>query len=510
MKKFYFVPMLWVFFVLVSCGSSGSDPTPPPATHTVSYSGNGNTAGAPPADGNKYSSGQSVTVLGNTGGMSIGGFTFAGWNTAPNGSGTDYSGGSTLVMGPSDVALYAKWTNLPTYNVTYNGNGNTGGTAPTDPNNYLAGATVTVLGNPGGLTRAGFAFNGWNTAANGSGASYAVGATFTMGSTNVTLYAMWTPAYSVTYSANGASSGSVPADGNAYVSGATVTVLGNTGGLARTGYIFDGWNTAANGSGTNYAAGATFTMGSTNVTLYAKWTATYAVSYDANGASAGSVPVDGNRYTAGATVTVLGNTGGLRKINVGGASYRFAGWNTQADGNGTDYGATFTMGSSNVTLYAKWVAYVVRDLGPNGGYIFYDKGAYSNGWRYMEAAPSDYYITKKWDTGSVHFSVTGTSSAIGTGSSNTDKNCDKLSGDTAAWTCRSLGSVYFLPSADELSLMYTELRSHALGGFTNNNYWSSTQNDSDTDEAYCISFNDGNSFTQDKSGSLYIRAATVW
>ncbi len=55
--------------------------------------------------------------------------------------------------------------------------------------------------------------------------------------------------------------------------GATVTVLGNTGGLAKAGHHFAGWNTAADGSGTAYAAGATFGMGTADVTLYAQWAA---------------------------------------------------------------------------------------------------------------------------------------------------------------------------------------------------------------------------------------------
>ncbi|MCM0084402.1 cadherin-like beta sandwich domain-containing protein [Geomonas sp. Red32] len=77
------------------------------------------------------------------------------------------------------------------YTVTYNGNGNSGGSAPADGSSpYLNGATVTVLG-AGSLTRSGYQFAGWNTAANGSGTSRAAGATFTMGSSNVTLYAQW-------------------------------------------------------------------------------------------------------------------------------------------------------------------------------------------------------------------------------------------------------------------------------------------------------------------------------
>lgn len=84
--------------------------------------------------------------------------------------------------------------------------------------------------------------------------------------------------YSVTYNGNTSTSGTVPADGTAYVSGATVTVLGNTGSLVKTGSTFAGWNTAANGSGTPYAAAATFAIGAGNVTLYAQWTSSATVA----------------------------------------------------------------------------------------------------------------------------------------------------------------------------------------------------------------------------------------
>jgi len=80
----------------------------------------------------------------------------------------------------------------PTYTVTYNGNVNTGGVVPSDSNPYMQGDTVTVLGNIGSLTKTGYTFAGWNTAANGSGTSYGAGAMFAMGSSQVTLYAQWT------------------------------------------------------------------------------------------------------------------------------------------------------------------------------------------------------------------------------------------------------------------------------------------------------------------------------
>lgn len=78
--------------------------------------------------------------------------------------------------------------------------------------------------------------------------------------------------FNVTYDGNGATSGIVPEDTNDYEDDDEVTVLGNTGGLIRTGYTFAGWNTAADGSGTGYAPAATFNI-SANITLYAQWTA---------------------------------------------------------------------------------------------------------------------------------------------------------------------------------------------------------------------------------------------
>lgn len=77
--------------------------------------------------------------------------------------------------------------------------------------------------------------------------------------------------YRVAYDANDSTSGSAPVDSAAYQSGDAVQVMGNTGNLAKTGYDFSGWNAAKDGSGTSYAAGASLTMGSADLTLYARW-----------------------------------------------------------------------------------------------------------------------------------------------------------------------------------------------------------------------------------------------
>ncbi len=103
------------------------------------------------------------------------------------------------------------------------------------------------------------------------------------------------------------------------------------------------------------SAGSSHGAGINSITLTgtkAGETVTYTVTYDANGATSGTVPVDETEYEANAQVTVKGNTGDLAKSN-----FEFDGWNTKADGSGDSYnaGGTFSI-TGNTTLYAKWKA----------------------------------------------------------------------------------------------------------------------------------------------------------
>ncbi|MEK0315016.1 S-layer homology domain-containing protein [Cohnella sp. 56] len=151
------------------------------------------------------------------------------------------------------------------------------------------------------------------------------------------------PTYTVTYSGNGAASGSAPTDSGSYAQGAAVSVNGNTGNLTKTGYTFAGWNTAADGGGTSYAAGSTYIMGTSNVTLYAMWTIdTYTVSFNSNGGSAvGSQSVNYNLLvTKPADPTRSG--------------YTFGGW--YSDGGWTAQFNFATPITANTILYAKWTA----------------------------------------------------------------------------------------------------------------------------------------------------------
>ncbi len=162
--------------------------------------------------------------------------------------------------------------------------------------------------------------------------------------------------YTLTYDANNGT-GTVP---TAQTGNGNITLAANSGNLARSGYTFGGWNTQADGNGTNYNTGATYNL-TANVTLYAKWTANQAqftLTYDANGAT-GSVPA---AQTGNGNVTLATNSGNLSL-----AGFTFKGWNTQADGSGTHYntGATYNL-SANVTLFAEWEETPAVIYSPNG------------------------------------------------------------------------------------------------------------------------------------------------
>jgi hypothetical protein len=209
------------------------------------------------------------------------------------------------------------------------------------------------------------------------------------------------------------------------------------------------------------------------------------VTYNGNGNTSGTAPIDSNNpYASGEEVTVR-SKGDLRKKQDG-ISIVFTGWNTAANGSGTGQaaGSTFTIGSTNVILYAQWSDSVIRGKGPAGGLIFYDKGSYSDGWRYLEAAPYDQRYgedsTVEWGCyGTLITGADGT--AVGTGEQNTiDIEAGCTTTGTAADICASivLLGVYddwFLPSKDEIYLMYTNLKVFGVGGFIEAWYWSSSE-----------------------------------
>jgi len=170
--------------------------------------------------------------------------------------------------------------------------------------------------------------------------------------------------YAVTYDGNGAASGIVPSDPLKYVAGAKATVRA-AGGLAKTGGSFGGWNTAPDGSGTTYYAGAIMTMPASDVTLYARWlsgTGKYTVTPAASAA-----------YTAGTTpegiasMTVNGGVSGLISFPV------TVGVTESHTGNETaifiQFRAGVQIGLKTVTADLDYTANAAADFDVQPGYV---------------------------------------------------------------------------------------------------------------------------------------------
>jgi hypothetical protein len=139
-------------------------------------------------------------------------------------------------------------------------------------------------------------------------------------------------------------------------------------------------------------------------------------------------------------------------------------------------------------------SYRIGDIGPAGGLIFYDRGNRDEGWQYLEAASRD-AGQAQWSGGASPLSRTG--AETGTGKGNTDYIVRYLrergESDCAAQICLSYSQGgyddWFLPSKDELNLLYTNLELKNLGDFSIGWYWSSSQ--AGDNGAWCQRFSDG-------------------
>ena len=187
-----------------------------------------------------------------------------------NADGTEtYPAGTSLGLLAGDTTLYAKWKDVEPapvthFTVSFDANGGTGEMAPADVD---ADAEYTV---PASTFTApsGKVFDSWNTAADGTGTKYMPQDAPAIHE-NMTLFAQWVAApatkCTVTFDANG---GAGSMDVLTADLGTTVTLPAST--FTRDGYVFAGWNTAADGTGTAIVNGGQLTLGS-DATLYAQW-----------------------------------------------------------------------------------------------------------------------------------------------------------------------------------------------------------------------------------------------
>lgn len=213
-------------------------------------------------------------------------------------------------------------------------------------------------------------------------------------------------------------------------------------------------------------------------------------------------------------------------INLEGNSQIAQDWNIDREVTLTFEEIIIENGEKNIILRKSCqtnTVYEIGDTGPVGGIVFYDKGNYSEGWRYMEVAPLDSNSSEWGCAGSLI--TNATSSEIGSGLLNsvliTNYHYNLINYYTNPSVCNSLnnGTVasresllyninntkdWFLPSENELSLMYENLKTKNLGSFSNSIYWSSTQVDENNSTA--IDFSTGIIISQSKISNGNVRA----
>lgn len=295
-----------------------------------------------PADGsgttttNKVAPGSNVTV---PAAPARTGYIFGGWYSDANAQ--TYAPGYLYTPAGNDT-LTAQWKQL--YTVSYDENGATSGTAPTETAK-VEGTVFTVKGSD--LALDGYTFAGWKSEVNG--VIYQPGDDYTMTAENTTFTAQWTPVatYTVTYSSGEA--GLVSTPGGSYLEGAAVeAAAANT--FIYADHTFAGWKRSDNGEIVN--AADTFNMPAMNITLTAQWEAnpaTYNVIYD-RGSAPGTDPVPTE------TPKVEGATFTVKATDVTWTGYTFVGWKSNVDNAIYAPGATYTMTAAATTFTAQWAA----------------------------------------------------------------------------------------------------------------------------------------------------------
>ncbi|MCL2637247.1 MAG: InlB B-repeat-containing protein, partial [Oscillospiraceae bacterium] len=344
---------------------------------TLTYNLNGGTGTVLPAM--RYGNGLNATVASastSNGAISRTGYTFNGWNTAANGTGTVRAANAVFAM-TADVTLFAQWraiTSTVTFNMQSGGGGTTSVTATYD-------AAMPAITRP---TRTGYTFQGYFGGAGGTGTRY-YNADGTSARTwnltgNTSLHAHWTPnVYNINYNNTGTAyhgTNTVIVSPSTAITGGTAStsvtydaqIPASVAVPARSGYTFMGyWTTNAasggvqwyNGSGARVNTAVYTTAGNTQ--LWARWQAnTYTATFDRQSGTGGNTSSTVTFDVTMPTITPPTRTG-----------YTFQGYFSAVNGGGTRYfnangtGARTCNFTANITLYAHWTA--------NTNTIFFDR-----------------------------------------------------------------------------------------------------------------------------------------
>jgi hypothetical protein len=270
----------------------------------------------------------------------------------------------TLLSCGGDSSPTKTSPSVETYSVTYNDNGSTGGSVPSDSNTYTSGQTVTISANSGNLTRTDYILNEWNTAADGSGTAYTMSSTMTMPEANVILYAQWKFRWQSLGGGMNAKVWSVIADGsgNVYAAGDFTTAGGvSANHIAKwNGTAWSALGTGTGGSvygmtfdasGNLYVTGVFTVAGGVTVHNLAKWngSAWSAVSSDYVARTSGQLVPSGVAFDKSGNLLVIGafdTVGALTVNNIA----KLSGTQWSALGTGTN-GSVYTVTSDSSNNY---------------------------------------------------------------------------------------------------------------------------------------------------------------
>ncbi|MCL2844319.1 MAG: InlB B-repeat-containing protein [Chitinivibrionia bacterium] len=257
------------------------------------------------------------------------GFTFDGWFTEAS-DGTRIASPHTIT---EDITVFAQWTAIPTFTITFNSQGGAEHAPITREVN-----TNINLPNP---TRAGFTFNGWFTEASGETRIFSPH-TITE---NITLFAQWTaiPTFTITFNSQGGTEYSpITREVN------TRITLPNP---TRDGYTFMGWYSIETG-GIRYGGGTdNFTI-TEDLIMFAQWAKNFTITFNSQ---------EGSNV---ASITRAENTS-ITLSNSTRSGFTFNGWFTEASG-GTRVSSPHTI-IENITLFAQWTINFTITFNSQGG-----------------------------------------------------------------------------------------------------------------------------------------------
>lgn len=283
------------------------------------------------------------------------GYLFTGWSTHSDGSGTHYEDAQEVrnlsSADGTEIVLYAQWKPIE-YEVAFDANSGVGSM----PNQSFFYDRTRAL-TPNSFTKTGYSFDGWNTRQDGSGEAFADGQEVVNLTSNqddtVTLYAQWTPiTYRVTFDAN---EGKGAMEEQRFIFDQTDRLYVNQ--FSRTGYLFTGWNTQADGKGVRYTdLQEILNLSSTFddvIELYAQWVPIgYYIVFDAQGGSG----------TMADQMLLYDQAEALQQNTLQRTGYRWVAWNAHPSLPEESYADCEVVknlaerANETVVLYAIWTA----------------------------------------------------------------------------------------------------------------------------------------------------------